>query len=55
MSATYCPPAAGNSGLSYANDVTLSAFARHLRELVQKRSMRATPRRATRSAAAPIL
>lgn len=47
--------AAGNSGLSYANDVTLSAFSRHLRELVQKRSMRATPRRATRSAAAPIL
>jgi hypothetical protein len=29
--------AAGNSGLSYANDVTFAAFARHLRELVQKR------------------
>ena len=29
--------AAGNSGLSYANDVTFAAFARHLRDLVQKR------------------
>ena len=29
--------ASGNSGLSYANDVTFTAFARHLRDLVQKR------------------
>ena len=29
--------ASGNSGLSYANDVTFKAFARHLRDLVQKR------------------
>ena len=29
--------AAGNSGLSYSNDVTYAAFARHLRDLVQKR------------------
>ena len=29
--------ASGNSGLSYANDVTFAAFARHLRDLVQKR------------------
>jgi hypothetical protein len=29
--------AAGNSGQSYANDVTFAEFARHLRDLVQKR------------------
>ena len=29
--------AAGNSGLSYSNDVTYATFARHLRDLVQKR------------------
>ena len=39
MSTSCCPTAArpGNSGLSYANDVTFTAFARHLRDLVQKR------------------
>lgn len=29
--------AEGNTGLSYANDVTFAAFARHLKDLVQKR------------------
>jgi phosphatidylserine/phosphatidylglycerophosphate/cardiolipin synthase-like enzyme len=29
--------AAGNSGISYSNDVTFAAFARHLRDMVQKR------------------
>jgi phosphatidylserine/phosphatidylglycerophosphate/cardiolipin synthase-like enzyme len=29
--------AAGNSGLSYSNDVTYATFARHMRDLVQKR------------------
>jgi phosphatidylserine/phosphatidylglycerophosphate/cardiolipin synthase-like enzyme len=31
------PGSTGNSGSTYSNDVTLSAFARHLRDMVQKR------------------
>jgi phosphatidylserine/phosphatidylglycerophosphate/cardiolipin synthase-like enzyme len=31
------PGAAGNSGSSYSNDVSLAAFARHLHDMVQKR------------------
>jgi phosphatidylserine/phosphatidylglycerophosphate/cardiolipin synthase-like enzyme len=31
------PGAAGNSGSSYSNEVSMAAFARHLRDMVQKR------------------